>query len=156
MEYRAHYESPLGRLLLASDGKALTRLQFSAEQYNTNLQNHPVLTKTCRWLDTYFRGERPDFMPPLTPEGTPFQQTVWRELQTISYGHTLTYGDLARRIGCRSAQAVGGAVGRNPIAILIPCHRIVGADGSLTGYAYGLHRKQHLLQIEQTNHGKQS
>ena len=88
-------------------------------------------------------------MPPLSLKGTPFQQRVWKELLTIPYGQTVTYGELARRIGCRSAHAVGGAVGRNPISIIVPCHRVVGTDGSLTGYAAGLDRKRALLELEQ-------
>ena len=106
-----------------------------------------------RWLDVYFSGRKPDFTPPTAPAGTAFQQSVWEILRTIPYGETTTYGAIARRIeqntGCRmSAQAVGGAVGRNPISILIPCHRVIGADGSLTGYAGGLDKKERLLQWE--------
>lgn len=107
------------------------------------------MKETFRWLDTYFAGRNPEHVPPLRPQGTPFQQRVWRKLQEIPYGCTATYGDIARRVGCRSAQAVGQAIGRNPIAIIIPCHRVVGADGSLTGYAYGIETKEKLLQLEQ-------
>ena len=106
------------------------------------------LRATCRWLDAYFAGSLPSTLPPLQPHGTPFQQAVWRELLTIPYGATATYGNIARRIGCRSAQAVGQAIGRNPIALLIPCHRVVSSKGTLTGYAYGIERKQWLLQLE--------
>ena len=109
----------------------------------------PVFDATRQWLDAYFAGTIPQAMPPLMFRGTAFQQHVWAELLTVPYGQTVTYGDIARLIGCRSAQAVGGAVGRNPISIIVPCHRVVGSDGSLTGYAGGLDRKRALLQLEQ-------
>ena len=144
--------SPLGMLTLASNGKSLTELQLTKPQETTRVMGHqelPVFAETCRWLDHYFAGEHPGFLPPLAPPGTPFQQKVWRELLTIPYGQTASYGDIARRIGCRSAQAIGQAVHRNPIAILIPCHRVIGADGSLTGYAAGLEVKRKLLWLEQ-------
>ena len=108
----------------------------------------PVLTETARWLDVYFSGKDPDILPPLHPQGSPFRQAVWNILLTIPRGQTMTYGEIARRLGVRSAQAVGGAVGHNPISILIPCHRVVGSDGSLTGYAGGFDRKTRLLQLE--------
>lgn len=107
-----------------------------------------MLDEARRWLDCYFEGNIPNWMPHLQLEGTPFQQRVWQELIHIPYGRTVSYGQLAERIGCRSAQAVGGAVGRNPVAIIVPCHRVVGADGSLTGFAYGLERKRWLLTHE--------
>ena len=100
------------------------------------------------WLSQYFNGEKPDKLPPLAPKGTPFQQKVWGALLDIPYGKTLAYGDLAKKLGCKSPQAVGGAVGRNPISILIPCHRVVGVDGKLTGYAGGLDKKAALLKLE--------
>lgn len=157
MEYTAHYDSPLGGITLASDGEALTGLWFNGQKhFGSTLVSLaslpaqlPVFDDTRRWLDIYFSGRNPDFMPPLSLKGTPFQQRVWKELLTISYGQTVTYGELAHQLGCRSAQAVGGAVGRNPIAIIVPCHRIVGTNGSLTGYAGGLDRKRALLQLEQ-------
>ena len=108
------------------------------------------LDLVCRWLDCYFSGHCPDFLPPLALQGTPFQRRVWRALMDIPYGATTTYGALARSVGCRSAQAVGQAVGRNPVAIIVPCHRVVGSDGTLTGYAYGLERKEYLLKLEST------
>ena len=108
------------------------------------------LDLACRWLDCYFSGHCPDFLPPLALQGTPFQRRVWRALMDIPYGATTTYGALARSVGCRSAQAVGQAVGRNPVAIIVPCHRVVGSDGTLTGYAYGLERKEYLLKLEST------
>ena len=101
-----------------------------------------------RWLDLYFAGQAPDLAPRLRPEGTAFQHRVWQELMKIPYGETATYGAIARRVGCRSAQAVGQAIGRNPIAIIIPCHRVVGAEGRLTGYAYGVERKRRLIEME--------
>lgn len=144
--------SPLGMLTLASNGKSLTELQLTKPQETTRVMGHqelPVFAETRRWLDRYFAGEHPGFLPLLAPQGTPFQQKVWRELLTIPYGQTASYGDIARRVGCRSAQAIGQAVHRNPIAIIIPCHRVIGADGSLTGYAAGLEVKRKLLWLEQ-------
>ena len=142
------YCSPIGDIALFSDGSALTGLRFVDNQSLEGNVDALVFDAAVRWLDQFFAGGIPDFEPPLRMIGTPFQQSVWRELMNIPYGQTATYGDIARRIGCRSAQAVGGAVGRNPIAIIVPCHRVVGADGSLTGYAYGLEIKQQLLQLE--------
>ena len=110
----------------------------------------PVFDETRRWLDLYIAaGEKPDSIPPLAPLGTPFQQRVWKILLTIPYGKTMSYGDIACLVSpTMSAQAVGGAVGRNPIAIIIPCHRVIGADGSLTGYGGGLERKRWMLELE--------
>ena len=108
----------------------------------------PVLTEAKHWLSLYFSGKEPDFLPPLHPQGSSFRQAVWNVLLTIPRGQTMTYGEIARRLNVRSAQAVGGAVGHNPISILIPCHRVVGSDGSLTGYAGGLARKEWLLHLE--------
>ena len=160
MLYTSHYASPLGGMTLVSDGTALVGLYFDGQKYAaegldaTHTQkNLPIFKEVRRWLDVYFSGRKPDFTPPTAPAGTAFQQSVWEILRTIPYGETTTYGAIARRIeqntGCRmSAQAVGGAVGRNPISILIPCHRVIGADGSLTGYAGGLDKKERLLQWE--------
>ena len=142
------YKSPLGVYVMSSDGKSLTGLSLAKLQGITEQQDHPVFTETRRWIDLYFSGEKPDFLPPLNPQGTPFQLKVWRELLTIPYGQTTTYGEIARRLQCRSAQAIGQAVHRNPIAIIIPCHRVIGANGSLVGYASGLDVKQELLRIE--------
>ena len=160
MIYTAHYTSPLGGITLASDGMALTGLYFDGERDFPDLsaahkKDLPVFGEVMRWLDLYFAGKEPDFMPPLAPVGTTFQQAVWEILRTIPYGGTMTYGAIAKRLekvtGKRmSAQAVGGAVGRNPISILIPCHRVIGADGSLTGYAGGLDKKEYLLRLEGT------
>ena len=160
MLYTAHYDSPLGGMTLVSDGTALIELDFdgqknSLEKTNVNRQQKslPVCEETCRWLDLYFDGKEPDFSPALNPTGTPFQMSVWAILRTIPYGETTTYGAIAKRLekktGKRmSAQAVGGAVGRNPISIIVPCHRVIGANGSLTGYAGGLDKKEYLLRTE--------
>lgn len=155
MLFLTHYASPLGPILLAADETGLTGLWFEAQKYFPSFsgvdyqeKETPVLTETARWLDVYFSGKDPDILPPLHPQGSPFRQAVWNILLTIPRGQTMTYGEIARRLGVRSAQAVGGAVGHNPISILIPCHRVVGSDGSLTGYAGGLDRKTRLLQLE--------
>ena len=161
MLYTSHYASPLGGMTLVSDGTALVGLYFDGQKYaaqgldaTRTQKNLLIFEEARRWLDVYFSGRKPDFTPPTAPAGTAFQQSVWEILRTIPYGQTVTYGAIARRIeqntGCRmSAQAVGGAVGRNPISILIPCHRVIGADGSLTGYAGGLDKKAYLLRIEE-------
>ena len=157
MEYTCHYASPLGGITLASDGEALTGLWFDGQKFfaDTLDAEHvekplPVFDETLRWLDLYFAGEVPDFTPKLSPRGTSFQHRVWDVLLTIPYGHTMTYREIAKALGCRSAQAVGGAVGRNPVSLIIPCHRVLGADGSLTGYAGGTDKKRSLLELEQT------
>lgn len=152
MTYQEQYDSPLGMLTMTSNGESLTELRFSEKSLTTLTPIVPVLDATRRWLDSYFKGEKPDFTPQVTPFGTLFQRRVWTELLSIPYGQTVTYGDIARRIDCKSAQAVGCAVGRNPIAIIIPCHRVVGSNGSLTGYAYGLERKRQLIMLEQKTH----
>ena len=155
MLFLTHYASPLGPILLAADETGLTGLWFEGQKYFPSFlgvdyqeKETPILTETARWLDVYFSGKDPGFLPPLHPQGSPFRQTVWDILLTIPRGQTMTYGEIARRLGVRSAQAVGGAVGHNPISILIPCHRVVGSDGSLTGYAGGFDRKTRLLQLE--------
>ena len=157
MTYAAYYFSPLGRIVLMSDGTALTELDFAEgvpEVSAVHTQKDlPVFREVCRWLDVYFAGRDPGTLPPLAPHGTAFQQAVWNILCGIPYGTTTTYGRIAAHIaaargGRMSAQAVGGAVGRNPISILIPCHRVIGADGSLTGYAGGLDKKEALLRLE--------
>lgn len=146
---------------MASDGEALTGLWFDGQKYFVAFENRhksqqkqlPVFDTTCRWLDCYFGGGNPSFSPLFSLHGTPFQMSVWKLLCTIPYGKTLTYGEVACRLGIRSAQAVGGAVSRNPVSIIVPCHRVVGADGSLTGYAGGLDRKRFLLQLEKDSSG---
>ena len=157
MDYTCHYDSPLGGITLASDGEALTGLWFDGQKYFADTldaeheeQPLPVFDEAVRWLDLYFGGEVPDFTPELSPRGSAFRRRVWDALLAIPYGHTTTYGEIAKKLGCKSAQAVGGAVGRNPVSLLIPCHRVLGADGSLTGYAGGVDKKRSLLKLEQT------
>ena len=149
------FDSPLGPIRLCCDGMHLTAVTFAGQKHEGKHipadavpGNHPVLEQTKIWLSLYFDGTIPDFLPPLNPNGTTFQQRVWDVLRQIPYGKTVTYGELAKDLGCKSAQAVGGAVGKNPITILIPCHRVVGADGSLTGYAGGVEKKEFLLNLE--------
>lgn len=167
MVYTCRYASPLGDLLLAADEIGLTGLWFEGGKYfaehlpagHTN-RDTPILTDTRRWLDIYFTGTEPDFLPPLHPYGSAFRQSVWEILLQISYGQTMTYGEIARQLARKqglarmSAQAVGGAVGHNPVSILIPCHRVVGSSGSLTGYAGGMHRKIALLELEHVDTGR--
>ena len=151
------YESPLGRILLCAHEGALIGLWFEGQKYERAgckglageaETDKAVLRSAREWLDAYFAGERPRFAGILAPRGTAFQQRVWGELQKIPYGETISYGALAERLLCGSARAVGAAVGRNPISLLIPCHRVLGADGKLTGYAGGLERKARLLKLE--------
>ena len=143
----AEYDSPVGKLFLASNGIGLTGLGFGTAPGETGWD--PVLEKAVLWLEDYFRGNVREPDVPLVPEGTTFQQRVWQLLPEIPCGQTVSYGDLARKLGnIRSAQAVGQAVGKNPIAILIPCHRVVGAKGQLTGYAWGVEIKKRLLNLE--------
>ncbi len=153
MVYTLSLPSPLGDLTLASRGEALCGLWFNGQKYfaaglpaEREERDLPVFRETRRWLETYFSGSAPDFLPPLAPEGTPFRRRVWEALLTIPYGETVTYGELAKRLGT-APRAVGSAVGRNPVSILIPCHRVVGSGG-LTGYAGGLERKRALLELE--------
>lgn len=160
MVYTAHHHYPLGDITLASDGEVLIGLWFDEQKYFGSTidievakpAKLPVFDKTRRWLDGYFSGHKPDFTPPLLLKGTEFQRRVWEALLSIPYGQTVTYGELAHHIGCCSAQAVGGAVGRNPISIIVPCHRVVGVDGSLIGYAGGIDCKRALLDLEQKNY----
>ena len=161
MTYTQTYSSPLGEVLLSADDTGLSGLWFAGQRYFARTLppgaapgETPVLTETKRWLDCYFSGKRPDFLPPLHLIGTDFQQAVWNLLLEIPYGQTVTYGALARTLAqqlgkpAMSAQAVGAAVGRNPVSIIVPCHRVVGADGNLTGYAGGVERKLQLPQLE--------
>lgn len=145
------YHSPLGIILLHSDGNALTGLRFvsdTSQPVNPSSSELLIFAQTRQWLDDYFAGKRPCDIPRLNPPGTAFQRRVWQSLFTIFYGQTKTYGQIAEMVGCRSARAVGQAIGRNPIALIIPCHRVVGANGSLGGYAYGIDRKKQLLDLE--------
>lgn len=148
--------SPLGSVTIASDGSSVTGLWFDGQKhYGTTLVPEPVLCdlpvfrETIAWLERYFSGDAPAVTPPLRLTGTPFQMAVWELLRGIPYGETVTYGELAQAMDPpTSPRAVGNAVGRNPISILIPCHRVMGAGGSLTGYAGGTDRKKALLQLE--------
>ena len=151
--YRSCYDSPIGKLLLTCTDQGLSGIYMSRE-LSRQQDNHPVLYQTKQWLDAYFRGENSPIDIPLVPEGTSFQQQVWQLLLNIPYGKIKSYGELAREMAIltgkekMSAQAVGQAVGKNPISILIPCHRVVGTKGQLTGYAGGLERKIWLLRHE--------
>ena len=148
------FHSPLGEMKLCCDGNNLTAVIFSGQKYeNLHLAaaepgTSPVLMQTKEWLTLYFSGKIPAFLPPMKPSGTLFQLQVWEALLQIPYGQTATYGQIAKMTGCKSAQAVGGAVGRNPISILIPCHRVIGVDGKLIGYAGGVDKKEFLLKLE--------
>lgn len=155
MTYTYNYSSPEGEILLAANDNGLTGLWFyGAKYFAADLEDArtekltPVLRQTLRWLDTYFSGSEPDFMPPLELHGSDFRRCVWAELAKIPYGETVTYGEIAKKLGVKSAQAVGGAVGHNPVSIIVPCHRVLGADGSLTGYAGGTDKKARLLELE--------
>lgn len=156
MEYYTLYPSPVGTLLLTSEEAHLTGLWLNrpASRQQLRQDDHPVLVQTAAWLDAYFRGEAPPVTVPLAPRGTEFQQQVWQILRTIPYGGLHSYGHIARELAAvrgkekMSAQAVGQAVGKNPISILIPCHRVVGARGQLTGYGGGLENKIFLLRHE--------
>ena len=152
----ATYTSPLGPIVIESDGQAITSLRFSSEKASTapkeapkeTTTTIPIIAETIQWLDDYFAGKRPCNVPRLNPQGTAFQKRVWQTLLTIPYGETLSYGEIARMVGCKSAQAVGQAVGANPIALFIPCHRVIAAHGKLGGYEYGIEIKKRLLEVE--------
>lgn len=164
MIYTSKYTSPLGGILLAADEVGLRGLWFDGQKYfardlpdERTERETPVLSEAKRWLDLYFGGQEPDFLPPLHPVGTPFRQAVWEILLRIPYGKTVTYGEISKQLAEKmglermSAQAVGGAVGHNEISIIIPCHRVVGSNGSLTGYAGGINRKIKLLELERAD-----
>ena len=161
MVFTCNYKSLLGDILLAADEVGLTGLWFEGQKYFANTlpddqipQETEILTETKKWLDVYFSGEEPKFTPPLHPLGSEFRRAVWQILLQIPYGQTITYGEIAHKLSemknssRMSAQAVGGAVGHNEISIIIPCHRVVGTNGSLTGYAGGLDKKISLLELE--------
>ena len=161
MIYTCTYLSPLGNILLAADETGLTGLWFENQKYFARTlpdvrisKETEILTETKKWLDIYFSGQEPTFTPPLHPVGSTFRQEVWQILLQIPYGQTITYGEIAgriaeaRNVSHMSAQAVGGAVGHNEISIIIPCHRVVGTNGSLTGYAGGIDKKISLLELE--------
>ena len=163
MYYSMKYESPMGMITVASTENAVVGLWFDGQKYFAyglaeseacEEQENSILTDVKRWLDIYFAGKEPDFDLPLNPTGTDFQKSVWSILCTIPYGKTMTYGQIAAQIAAErgiarmSAQAVGGAVGHNPLSIIVPCHRVVGMNGSLTGYGGGIDRKIKLLTLE--------
>lgn len=167
MQYVTTCQSPLGGILLAADEYGLTGLWFEGEKFYAlsldpehEKKEVPILSEVRRWLDIYFSGREPDFMPPVHMIGSDFRLCVWELLRKIPYGKTITYGELAKQIARSrglprmSAQAVGGAVGHNEISIIIPCHRVVGTNGSLTGYAGGVDKKRRLLELEGVDTGK--
>lgn len=161
MDYTHHYISPLGGITMVSDGEYLTGLWFDGQKYFADTlsvqreeKDLDVFRRTDNWLDIYFSGKEPDFTPALRMTGSEFRQEVWQILLAIPFGKTMTYGEIAKILADRrgantmSAQAVGGAVGHNPISLIIPCHRVIGTNGALTGYAGGLEKKAWLLDME--------
>ena len=164
MQYINRYTSPIGKITMASDGEALTGLWFDGQKYfalyldkDNEEKDLPIFDMAKKWLDIYFSGREPDFTPSLKYDSTPFRKAVYDIMLTIPYGKTISYGEIAdiiakqKSIKKMSAQAVGGAVGHNPISIIIPCHRVVGSNGSLTGYGGGINRKVKLLELEKTD-----
>lgn len=164
MQYIYKYNSPLGEITASSDGENLIGLWFDDQKYYADTLSHntvekklPIFEQTKQWLDCYFRGEKPSFTPSIALEGTPFRLAVWEILKKIPYGEIITYADIAKAVAKKkgitrmSSQAVGGAIGHNPISIIVPCHRVVGSNGSLTGYAGGIGRKVKLLTLENVN-----
>jgi len=164
MTYIYRYHSPLGGITVSSNGIEITGLWFDGQKYfgdtlpeNYEEKDLPVFEKTKKWLDIYFSGKAPDFIPPLKMETTSFRKAVWEIMLTIPFGQTMTYGEIADKIAKKkgiskmSAQAVGGAVGHNSISLIIPCHRVVGTNGSLTGYAGGIDKKVQLLTMEKAD-----
>lgn len=169
MVYTSHYDSPIGALLLAERDEKLVGVWMEGQKYflgslreeTQERESSPVLRQAGLWLDRYFAGERPAISElPLAPIGSEFRKEVWQVLCEIPYGETTTYGEISQKIAARrglermSAQAVGGAVGHNPISIIVPCHRVVGSNGSLTGYAGGLQKKIKLLTHEGVDVGR--
>ncbi|HIZ52856.1 MAG TPA: methylated-DNA--[protein]-cysteine S-methyltransferase [Candidatus Enterococcus avicola] len=159
--YTQTYDSPIGDIYLTSDGQALTGIYYNRSEFekknpllHQNKSDITLFLTVKRWLDAYFRGEQPEIDFPLAPQGTDFQAKVWEEIRKIPYGQTTTYGEIAQKIAKKmgkttmSAQAVGGAVGSNPISIIIPCHRVIGKTGSVTGYGGGIERKLKLFALE--------
>ena len=142
-------DTPIGTVLIEADEEGITALHPIEETKMVENKESPVITETVRWLQLYFAGENPPFIPSIHFNGTPFQCKVWKMLLQIPYGETTTYGELARQISkSMSAQAIGQAVGHNPIAIIVPCHRVVRTDGAIGGYAHGVEMKKRLLRIE--------
>lgn len=161
MKYKYTYDSPLGKMIMLGTLTYLTDLFFEDEQYAPTYNNDEYIEQltgpfevTVMWLNQYFKGQKPFILPPMQLEGTDFRKQVWSILQTIPYGETTTYGVIGRKIAAAqgkekmSAQAVGGAVGHNPISIIIPCHRVIGKNGQMTGYAGGIERKVYMLELE--------
>ncbi|MBQ4421188.1 MAG: methylated-DNA--[Bacteroidales bacterium] len=156
MDYVTYYSSPIGKITIASDSDAIVGLWFDNQKHyasvldsNNGQQNDlPIFKTVFNWLDIYFGGNQPNFTPKINMRGSCFQRCVWNVLLSIPYGKVVTYGTIAKQLNCRSAQAVGGAVGRNPISIIVPCHRVVGTNGKLTGYAGGIDKKHWLLNLE--------
>ena len=157
MLMRSYYPSPLGTISLLADEHGLLGCYFVGQKYFENGYRDQAIVEgdsifladATAWLDAYFAGENPkaeDVV--LAPQGMAFQQSVWQVLREIPYGKTMTYGEIAQKIQCASAQAVGGAVGKNPLSVFVPCHRVLGSQGQLTGYAGGLERKRWLLSHE--------
>lgn len=164
MQHVFTYESPIGPLVVAGDEHGVNGLWMMGQKYygltlekNASRAPLPLFDTVREWLDAYFRGETPGRLPPLAPKGSEFRHMIWKILLDIPPGQVTTYGEIGRKAAAMmgrpsmSAQAVGGAVGHNPISIIIPCHRVVGADGSLTGYAGGVERKLYLLRLEKAN-----
>ena len=165
MQYTSYYQSPLGKMIIASDNIGICGIWFENQKYFAStlkevfmdLDTH-YADQAKNWLDIYFSGQTPNFTPPLHLIGTPFQLDVWNILLKIPYGHTTTYGNISRKLAKKyhkehmSAQAVGNAVGRNPISIIVPCHRVIGTNGKLTGYAGGLDKKCKLLSLEKIDY----
>ncbi|MCR5814147.1 MAG: methylated-DNA--[protein]-cysteine S-methyltransferase [Desulfovibrio sp.] len=165
MDYTSHYESPLGGITLASDGNSLVGLWFAQQKYfaetlalNNQRKHLPVFQMAREWLTIYFSGKDPGFTPPLCLRTTAFRKEVWTVMLTIPFGQTMTYGEIASRIATQrgrktmSAQAIGNAVAHNAISLIIPCHRVIGSNGSLTGYAAGINKKIELLKLEGLSH----
>ena len=161
MNYKYTYESPLGTMIMLGTLSYLTDLYFIDEAHAPSYDDAEYIEQltgpfevTIMWLNQYFNGKKPFITPPIQLEGTEFRKSVWSILQTIPYGETITYGDIGKQIAQEqgkekfSAQAVGGAVGHNPISIIVPCHRVIGSNGQLTGYAGGIERKKYMLDLE--------
>ena len=159
MEYFYEYKSAIGDITITSNETCITGLCFNGpsytkETFDKKYKETTAIKEAKKWLDIYFSGKNPEFIPAINPAGTEFQKLVWKMLLEIPYGKTTTYGEIARKIAeiknvsRMSAQAVGGALGKNPIAIIIPCHRVVGKNGNMTGYAYGIDKKIALLELE--------
>lgn len=165
MEYIFEYKSPIGIIIITSDETEITGLRFKGESEAEVLSDKryketSAIKEAKKWLDIYFSGKNPGYIPAINATGTEFQKLVWKLLLEIPYGKTTTYGEIAgkiaeiKNVSRMSAQAVGGAVGKNPIAIIIPCHRVVGKKGNMTGYAYGIDKKISLLALEGADMGK--